>query len=147
MEISYASFKVKLETPKAPPPPPPPLYYDYYFFFFFFFCSSSTLLPLGFGRRRGLLSSSFVTPAPRKTRKRKEREKEMKSARATLLPLLSSYAVMVGGIRTVCGTVRALQWAFMGGGGGGAWCFFYGPTLPYPPLYHFDLLTYLPSFL
>jgi hypothetical protein len=70
----------------------------------------------------------------------------MKLVRATLLPLLSSYAVVVGGIRTLCGTVRALQWAFMGGGGGGERCFFYGPTLPYPTLYHFNLLTFLPSF-
>jgi len=89
-----------------------------------------------------------VTPAPTEN---KEREKEMKSVRATLLPLLSSYAVLVGGIRTLCGAVPALQWGFMGGGGGGAWCFSYGPTLtyptlPYPTLYHFDLLTFLPSF-
>jgi hypothetical protein len=58
----------------------------------------------------------------------------MKSVRATLLPLLSSYAVLVGGIRTLCGTGPALQWGFMGGGGGGAWCFSYGPTLTYPTL-------------
>jgi hypothetical protein len=51
---------------------------------------------------------------------------------------------------TLWDRVCALQWAFMGGGDGGAWCFLYGPTLyptlPYPTLPS-TTLTYLPSFL
>jgi hypothetical protein len=71
-------FQSKIKNSQIRPHPPPPLYYYYYYyyyFFFFFFSSSSTLLPpLGFGRRRGLLSSSFVTPAPTENKEREKRK-------------------------------------------------------------------------
>jgi len=81
-----------------------------------------------------------VTPAPRKTRK----GNEIGACNASAAPLL---------VRSRGGWDPHTLWdragfamGFMGGGGGGARCFFYGPTLPYPTLYHFNLLTFLPSF-
>jgi hypothetical protein len=68
----------------------------------------------------------------------------MKSVRATLLPLLSSYAVVVGGIRTLCGTVRALQWALWAAVVEVQGAFSMDP--PYPTLPS-TTLTYSPSFL